>query len=281
MYPHLVVKDAHQGHGELFLHFDTDVRLQHLAKVLVLVLEEVEQIFVVTEGQDVDTLVLASQPQAGCFPAGGLFHLVPLVLDVPRLDRTHGDLDSAHRLLGLVPAARAFVLIDQQVHFVGRRQVFELELLAPEAASEVAQLFRGRPGVQLVVNQDFDVILLLLVGQAFRLQDVQPKSVFHSPPVLVPHQGLLEALHPLVPFPGALAGEVPGGAAGGVGYLKPGVLPDNGRMNRLDRDLVGVKVQPFDEALKDEKKLKLFGARKKSFCCNFVYLKSFKFRGFN
>jgi len=55
--------------------------------------------------------------------------LVPLVLDVPRLDGTHGDFDSAHRLLRLVPAVCAFVLVDQQVDFVGRGQIFELKLL--------------------------------------------------------------------------------------------------------------------------------------------------------
>ncbi len=42
-------------------------------------------------------------------------------------------------------------------------------LLAPEAAGEVAQLLRGRPGVELVVDQDLDVILFLFVSQTLGL----------------------------------------------------------------------------------------------------------------
>jgi len=56
----LVVKDTHQRDGQLLLHLDADVRLQHLAKVFVFVLQEVEQVFVVPQRQDVHALILTS-----------------------------------------------------------------------------------------------------------------------------------------------------------------------------------------------------------------------------
>ena len=64
-------------------YLDADVRLQHLAQVLVLVLEEVEQVLVVPEWQDLHTLVLTLESQARTFPPRRLFYRVPLVLYVP------------------------------------------------------------------------------------------------------------------------------------------------------------------------------------------------------
>ena len=146
--------------------------------------------------------------------------------------------------------ACTFVFVDQQAYFVGGGQVFELKLFSPETARQIPELFGSCSSVQLVVHQNFDVILFLLVCQSLCLQDVKPEGIFCSPPVLVPHQGLLQALHPLVSLPGALAGEVPGRCAGGVSDLKPGVLTNDGWVHSLNRDLVRIQVQSFDEALK-------------------------------
>ena len=50
-------------------------------------------------------------------------------------------------------------------------------------------------------------------------------------------------------LPGVLAGEVSRGSRGGVGDLEPGVLPDDGGVHRLDRDVLRVQVQAVHQAL--------------------------------
>ena len=131
-------------------------------------------------------------------------------------------------------------------------QIRELEVFPPKT-SRSSHLLGGCPRVQLVIDLNLDVVLLFLT-QAFTFQDAQFEAAIRSAPVFGQHEGLFETLNPFVPLLGILAGEVPRGARRRVRDLEPSILADNGRMNRLNGNVLSVQMKPIDEILENRRK---------------------------